>query len=287
MNFVCRLCRKPHGLRNCRKFNNMNISERLEAVKKYGYCPNCLAHSHSQGSCFTRTGCMHCHEKHHSLLHVNPRLRKGMSFFSAKKSQHKLAHQSSVGNRSKKSTPSETITNKEAHSTQTDSSASTSLCAILHQNAATLLPTALVKIETKEGKRLARCLLDTASRMSWVSKKFVDKLNLTTLEMDGERICPVILWSCVDPNFKIQTTLKVNNRINTITPKKSLSESIQSHFQNLILADRKFYKSSSIDLIIGVDVYSRIILDGIFVKAGLPTAQNTSFGIILYGTFTT
>lgn len=123
--------------------------------------------------------------------------------------------------------------------------------------------------------------------MSSISKKYVDKLGLTTLELDGETICPATLWSSVDSNYKIEATLRVNNRISTLTPKETLPDSIRTSFQNFLLADKYFYKSSSIDIILGVDVYSRIIQDGIFIRAGLPTAQNTIFGIIIYGTFST
>lgn len=66
--FACRICRKTHALKYCWRFRNMNTTQRMEAVKKYGYCPNCLAHSHSQGSCFTTTGCGYCQKRHHSLF---------------------------------------------------------------------------------------------------------------------------------------------------------------------------------------------------------------------------
>lgn len=196
-----------------------------------------------------------------------------------------MSRHSSIGIQPTTATRREKTDTKESCEKDSLPSISMSLSSILQQNAATLLPTAIVKIQTKEGKRLARCLLDTASRMSWISKKFADKLNLTTLELDNEIICPVTFWSCVDSNYKLKATLRVNNRISTTTPKKSLPESIKSNFQNLILADSNFYKSSAIDIVVGVDIYSRIVLDGIYIKTGLPTAQNTAFGMILYGTF--
>lgn len=276
--FVCRLCRKVHALKSCKRFRNMNTTERQEIVKKYGYCSNCLAHSHSQGSCFTKTGCAYCHGQHHSLLHAHSRLQKPSVKKTPKASERRI--ESSVQSTESVSTTQTTMKSSSLSNT-------TSLTAILQQNAATILPTVLVKIDTKEGKYYARCLLDSGSRMSCISKKFVEELRLTTLELDDETICPVILWSCVDSHHKIEVTLRVNNRITTRTPKTSLPESIKLNFKNFVLADKNFYKSSSIDIVLGVDVYSKIMLDGIFVRAGLPTAQNTIFGIILYGTFST
>lgn len=284
--FVCRLCRRTHALKSCWRFRNMNTMERRDVVKKYGYCSNCLAHSHSQGSCFTTTGCGYCHGRHHSLLHIHSRLQQQSKGSKTKATKTETAATSSVRQSTKKIPKSAT---KGCRSTQKSEPtvSATSLTAILHQNIATLLPTAMVKIDGKGGKHNARCLLDSASRMSCISKRFVDDLGLTSLELDDETICPVILWSCVDANHKIEATLRVNNRITTQTPKRSLPDSIKGHFQNFVLADKEFHKASSIDIILGVDIYSKIILDGIFIRAGLPTAQNTIFGIVLYGNYST
>lgn len=171
--FTCRICRKTHALKYCWRFRNMNTTQRMEAVKKYGYCPNCLAHSHSQGSCFTTTGCGYCQKRHHSLLHTHARLQTS-----------KWSWQSST-----QKSPKCTTQKPRTSAQPTVLPNLTSLTAILQQNAATLLPTALVKIKTNEGKHYARCLLDSAARMSSISKKYVDKLGLTTLELDGETIC--------------------------------------------------------------------------------------------------
>ncbi|XP_075150778.1 uncharacterized protein LOC142224886 [Haematobia irritans] len=279
-SYVCRLCRQVHALKYCWRFRNMNISERMKVVKKYGYCSNCLAHSHSQGTCFTKLGCGYCHQRHHSLLHMHERLRSAPT-------QRNRDHLSSTNQQSRKASTKSSErsrSNKPMPLTKTTPS-STSLSAILRQNAITLLPTALVVLNDKDGQHFARCLLDSGVRMSSIAKKYVDKLGLMTLELDNETICPVVLSSCVDPSFVIETTLKVNSRICTITPKRSLPETIANNFSNLVLADKKFFRSSSIDIVLGADIFSRIIRDGVITRAGLPTAQNTSLGIIIYGTF--
>lgn len=287
--FVCRVCRKMHPLKRCYRFLNMNTTERGDAVRNYGYCSNCLAHSHSQGSCFTKSGCRYCHRQHHSLLHIHPRLQQSSSKTCSTSLNHPPSREckfssSTVQRSTAKANP------KSEHISTTNASVSssvTSLTAILKQNAISLLPTALVKISAKDGKHYVRCLLDSASRMSIISKKIVDKLGLTTLELDDEIIAPVTLWSRADTTFKLEATLRVQNRISITTPSQSLPESGKKNFQNFVLADQHFYKASSVDIILGVDLYSRIITDGIFVRAGLPTAQNTKFGLILYGSFST
>ncbi|XP_059216566.1 uncharacterized protein LOC131994164 [Stomoxys calcitrans] len=282
--YVCRICRQKHALRKCKRFLNMNTAKRLQIVQTYGYCRNCLAHSHSQGSCFTKTGCKYCQGKHHSLLHLHPRLKKDKP---SRRKQRTLRGEpepkpstSAAGaarNRSQKTESKDRTT-----PTETDYS-NTSLSAILKQNLMTLLPTAVVKILSPKGERKIRCLLDTGSKFSYISKKIVDSLGLTTLTLEEEAICPLTLVSIYDSGVKIDTTLRMNNRINIHTPSKSLPRNFTQNFHNLLLSDEKFCESAPIDVILGVDIYSRVITEGILIRTGLPTAQNTIFGWTLYG----
>ncbi|XP_075167684.1 uncharacterized protein LOC142239804 [Haematobia irritans] len=232
----------------------------------------------SYGSCFSKTGCGYCHKRHHSLLHVHTRLQQSTSNTS-----NRSKERASTVETPSTSSSSASACNARKQPANTSVPTFTSLTAILKQNAATLLPTALVKIGAKDGKHTARCLFDSASKMSCISKRFVEKFSLLTLELDNEIICPVTLWSCVDSNFMLETTLRVNNRITTITPKKTLFDSVRTHFNNLMLADKYFYKASTIDIVLGVDVLSRVVRDGIFVRAGLHKIQHLA--LFYTGTF--
>lgn len=133
-------------------------------------------------------------------------------------------------------------------------------------------------------KHAVRCLLDSGSKISCISKGLVDKYQLITLELDGEVICPLSLHSNIDSGYTLEVTLRVNSRICSTTPSETLPTSVRKHFENLVLADKSYYKSSSVDLILGVDIFSRIIKDGSFIRTGLPSALNTVFGVIIFGT---
>ncbi|XP_059218889.1 uncharacterized protein LOC131995083 [Stomoxys calcitrans] len=307
-NYDCRVCKGTHPLRLCRRFLSMNTIQRKETVQKYGYCPNCLAHVHSKNSCFSTSGCKYCKKHHHTLLHIHPRFHMQSNKYKSTTSDSKSSCSKSSdskssgskssdfkGSTSKLSNSSNSKASKSSFQRQTSeskngvpksatSSSEPSLSSILKQNVITLLPTAIVNVETKNGSYQGRCLLDSGSKMSYVSKKFVDKLNLMTLELDDEIMCPLTLVSSTDLNDKIHVILRVNNRIAITTPSQDLPEEIKKNFQNFVLADKNFYKSAPIELILGVDIYSKVVTDGIFVRSGLPTAQNTTFGIILYGT---
>lgn len=89
---------------------------------------------------------------------------------------------------------------------------------------------------------------------------FVDKLRLSTIELEDEVIC--------SPTLKLYCEWV-----------------LYTHFQKLCPEDNKFYKAYSVDIVFGFDIYSKIIVYGIFIRHELPTAQNTLSGLVLYGTF--
>ncbi|XP_075156718.1 uncharacterized protein LOC142229999 [Haematobia irritans] len=49
----------------------MTSKERRAVVEKFKYCVNCLAQSHTLGSCTSRKTCFKCQRHHHTLLHPN------------------------------------------------------------------------------------------------------------------------------------------------------------------------------------------------------------------------
>ncbi|XP_060665650.1 uncharacterized protein LOC132797914 [Drosophila nasuta] len=69
-SFRCRVCRGVHALRKCPRFAQLTPEKRLRAVLVIKYCPNCLAHQHSGGTCRSCGRCRHCGEDHHTILHM-------------------------------------------------------------------------------------------------------------------------------------------------------------------------------------------------------------------------
>lgn len=74
--FRCRLCTTSHSLRYCTKFLRMDTEERNRVVRKFDYCVNCLAQSHSFCRCESKNTCRKCSNHHHTLLHrQHPRVK--------------------------------------------------------------------------------------------------------------------------------------------------------------------------------------------------------------------
>ncbi|XP_066603407.1 uncharacterized protein [Prorops nasuta] len=62
----CVICKGHHSRYQCQDFLKMPVTERFEAVRKSGFCINCLRKN--PGRCI-RSKCKECHKNHNTLLH--------------------------------------------------------------------------------------------------------------------------------------------------------------------------------------------------------------------------
>lgn len=67
----CLICRKFHSLRYCKRFIAMSVLCRRRAVRRHGYCWNCLARSHQSAHCSSKDVCQRCEGTHHTMLHLS------------------------------------------------------------------------------------------------------------------------------------------------------------------------------------------------------------------------
>ena len=67
----CPLCKGNHKLWKCEKYKEMTPNKKLEQVKKFKLCFNCLNPNHITSSCASRNKCFAqgCSRKHHTTLH--------------------------------------------------------------------------------------------------------------------------------------------------------------------------------------------------------------------------
>lgn len=276
-SYTCRLCQRPHPLRLCRKFLALEAADRMEMVRKHKYCVNCLAHDHSHGTCFSEDGCRRCKKFHHTLLHPNEKTN------NKPRSRSKRSKSRSASPRPKLSRGVPSKSPPTSRPTMAYKPAS--LAARIQQNTVILLPTVVAKIEGQSVRAAARCLLDSGSPISRVSKQLVERLSLTTLTLKDETICPLTLRSRFVSGDKVEVTLRVDNRISLQTPIESLPQSLKKGFPHLFLADPAFFKTGPIDIVLGVDVYAKVLAEGMYTRPGLPTAQSTIFGWMIYGSY--
>lgn len=236
--FKCRVCHRSHPLRYCKRFLDANYERRLRLVLLHRYCSRCLAHSHGAKNCQSKGMCEYCKEKHHTLLHSNPRL-----------------------------------------------SPSRQLPPLLTQlsGTVTVLPTIAIYVHIGQRKFLTRALLDPCSQTSKVCESLVKRLRLQTLPVANLEMCELHVSSSNDARVRFAFPARVIAEVGLKTPARHLNQTTRDKFINLTLADPNFHTSSAVALILGGDIYHKIIRGEIISFPGYPTAQNSIFGWVLSG----
>lgn len=85
--------------------------------------------------------------------------------------------------------------------------------------------------------------------------------------------------------FNFSFTALVLRKLTAMLPSRRVDSSQWNHLSGIQLADPQYYVPGHIDVILGADVYSAILLDGL--KRGSPSApvaQRTSLGWLVVGT---
>ncbi|CAK1577869.1 unnamed protein product [Parnassius mnemosyne] len=138
-----------------------------------------------------------------------------------------------------------------------------------------LLATALVKVLSKTGNLLTiRALLDQGSQSSFVT----ESTAMVNLE----------IRSRIDPNVVIIVKAYVLKSITTLLPATNVDSLEWDELPKMTLADPEYYTSNRVYLLLGAEVYSQIIKDGVKKGPyGTPLAQSTTLGWILSGTVNT
>ena len=159
-----------------------------------------------------------------------------------------------------------------------------------------LLATALVNIQTGRGIHTFRALLDPCSQETFISEAAVHKMQLRRKLVQGQvtgvgqmtssikHAVEVEVLSRVDNNFKIKCRAYVIKHVTDIMPVREINHKHWTQFENLTLADSTYHRPGQMDLLLGVKVYTDVIMNGM-VKSnpGTPIAQQTHLGWVLSG----
>lgn len=227
----CLVCKGAHRLFECTTFKTKTPEDKFSIVSKLNLCENCLRVGHKVQSCRLPGSCRCCKQKHNTLLHI----------------------------------PDEPVMPTPGTSSQ-----SHSLAAMT--NAEVLLCTAQVKlINPKTNEMLiVRALLDSGSQSSFITERIQQILHLTPqpsnvsvvglsdvpLAIDTKR-CALLLQSLTDP-FNVNMTCLVIPTISEKLPKSTVDVS-HYNLSKFQLADPSFFEASSIDMLIGADLFWDLI----------------------------
>ncbi|XP_055906553.1 uncharacterized protein LOC129941828 [Eupeodes corollae] len=273
----CSLCNGNHFLSACTSYLSKTFEERHQFVTQKKLCYNCLG-PHSINSCFSKKRCNMCSGRHHTSIHPG-------------------------GNRSnhQSNTSSQNISAIETVSTTPFFTAASVNATYIYKSPTNgrLLATALVKVKSNSGERhMVRAFLDQGSEINLISEKLTQILGLsrahTSFNISGigaeassshkaNGKVTLDIQSCVNEYtsvFEAYILPKLTNYL----PSTMVAVNNWPHLKGLQLADPEYYQPGQIDLLLGVEVYSQIIQNGL--RKGpmeTPIAQLTSLGWILSG----
>ncbi|XP_062535225.1 uncharacterized protein LOC134204419 [Armigeres subalbatus] len=274
----CPFCStSPHYPFKCEAFQKLSVVQRFEQVKKKGLCINCFSSSHLVRNC-TSGACRVCGQKHHTMLHQS----QDRSSTLLKPINSTVISQPSASNSSMQPTQSRQSSTAESQSPPANATSliSTTLVGSFRTVPATvLLQTAIVKIFDSHGHtHCARALLDPASQLSLVTENLVQKLQLRRYsdrqEIGGVGNSLVVSYHAVPirmgsrcSDFVTDVQCHILKKITRELPARCIDTSAWNIPSNLALADPQFHKPGPIDLLIGMEMYYDLLLEG-FLKLG-------------------
>jgi hypothetical protein len=159
-----------------------------------------------------------------------------------------------------------------------------------------LLATAIVNVQTKSKQHIpCRVLLDSASQLNFIFEQCVNRLGLTkqlsSTSVQGVNKVNTATHHCVSVQLHSrftdwQTTVKcaVLPHITDNTPSMKLNVSSWRLPTDIQLADEKFNEPSSIDMLLGAELFYEMLLPDQRTRCGHPVLQKTVLGWTISGT---
>ncbi|XP_076686078.1 uncharacterized protein LOC143378149, partial [Andrena cerasifolii] len=266
----CSLCGASHFILFCADYKAKGPKERKEVLLAKRLCFNCLGR-HRVADCKCDKRCQECQQRHHTSIHEATSIRAPAETSEVSVNLGK--------SRTKESLPRAAVCFPPV-----------------------LLATARIVVRSRDGEpRLVRALIDQGSEVSLATEALVQLLRLprrpSNIHLIGignqrkERVRGSIQLEFTphggDGSRQITTAL-VLPRITAYSPQVKQSINVWTHLQGLPLADPDFTAGTQIDVLLGADVYSMILEDGVRKgQEGEPIAQKTTLGWIISGLATT
>ena len=248
----CILCEfDRHPLYLCPKFKNMSHADKLATTKDENLCRNCLNGGHIAKQCKSLHKCKKCQRSHHTLLHMEDQENTGLQVVSN---------------------------------------------AAVRLKSSSFLMTCRVLVTSPNE---ARALLDNASSASFITQHLAQSLNLPSsrqsIHVSGiagvspggpaQTVASLQISSIVSDSEKINLSAIVVPKVTCDLPLSTVHfDPNWKHLTGLSLADPDFGKPGKIDLLLGVDIFVDVLLNGRRTGfSGFPVALETRLGWVLSG----
>jgi hypothetical protein len=249
----CPACKKlAHHMSKCVVFKELTVGQKIECVKKANHCLNCLFHDHMTPECPSENSCEMCDQCHHTLLHEE---RPSHKISGLKNAYHSAAGKATV-----------------------------------------VLATAKVTILDFDGvPRVWHTLLDSGSQSTFVSEKLLRELGFLR-EPDETYVSGLGDGKSQKVNGKVSLILQTRSghgvievealilqKVTGFLPSKEIDISSFAHIQDVDSADTTFHIPQQVDMLLGTDVYNKIVLSGKSRNIDGFPLQKTIFGEAISG----
>lgn len=287
---LCTFCEKSHRIIYCGKFKRQSIENKRDFVRTNHLCFNCLQDDHMSDECPVEKRCEKCNQKHHTILHRDSQQNHNVPTNTSDMRPTEFVTQSA--------SPCQTF---DPHTSSNHTSTPTNSVAThvgSFGRSHVLLATAIIKVIHPSGEACTfRALLDQGSQASFITERAVQVLGLlkqkvnvsvTGIGSSSSNTARSCVSFHISPYFDDINTVFVDALVlPKVTSLPSLSHAVGRnwpHINNLQLADPHYYEQDKIDVLLGADIYNRILLNDVrHGPPGSPTAQHTLLGWILSG----
>ncbi|GFR28826.1 integrase catalytic domain-containing protein [Trichonephila clavata] len=286
----CPLCNGDHTLSRCDTFLKLSVQGRSDFVKTNNVCFNCLTQFHGVKTCKSKFRCKRCKTPHHSLLHIENASARGRQGAVNVLNSSGLSVNAPVFS----PVPIPGSSEPRENSRVVDV---TSCISDVNPDIQILLCTALIQVRDIWGNyQTCKCLLDSGSQASLFTNECIERLGLRKEKANARISClgasdtrtNGIAEIQFTPHFSSQNSFHASvyviNKIVGMIPHHDLDSSMRELFGDISLADPAFYKSSPIDVLLGVDL-TLPLLRGQTLSMGKdkPFAIHSELGWIIGG----
>jgi hypothetical protein len=264
----CYICLKDHYVEKCPTLIAAPMKQKM--LMHYKVCLRCLRHKYVKGKVCKNlkyVKCDNCHKDHHTLLHYE----KSIAIQPAV-SQNQVVLQT-INKQEEVSEPNEGSENK-------------------FQASKVVLPTGYAHVLSEHaGPTLVRCMLDSGSQSTAITKKLAKELKLprTPTQVDvygagGERITTIKEYAEVTLKIKDGSIIRTRALVMKKVSPKLPSEAFKMPKEMLKekLADPEFNRPAEIDLILGSNVAPSLYTKGTKIVEGM-LLLNTKMGWTVQG----
>ena len=285
--YPCPNCGANHILFYCSSFKSLSLQEKEKLVQRKKLCRNCLVGGHQEKDCPKPFKCKTCGERHSILLHKDG----NSAFFSQSRSQNQNGRaQENSGNSNPQPHVVPTSTPNE------NSVVSNHASSPFPNNSVVLMATLIVDILDSNGdKQQCRVFLDPGSEANFVSENLVERLRLprqkTCVKVNGiggsigDTARGIVSFHAHSrfSNFKLPVKALILKKLTGQLPKVKCQVDFP-HLVGLSLSDFDFNSPAPVDILLGAEAASQIIISGLRKgPPGTPLAQNSKFGWFLTG----